>query len=203
MANPGNREIWENGVALDDAWLEFSDPDDKRRYWERPTLETFNEQVAATNMQSGGDILKMVSTGIQQWSDNGQFQKKMQELLLDELFNGQLHAYGYRITPSRSRTPVRIAAELFECPKVDWKRNLIVSRGGTYAEINVVDPLAIAGWRKPRHGPKGSGDAIRGAIVAIQNRGINLSDMPRKAAFDLIRQEIGGPQSKGSGLSVT
>lgn len=112
MANVSSRQIWENGVPLSDAWLEFADPDAKRSYSQRPTLETFNEQ--ATNIESGGDMLKLVATGMRQWSDNDQFQKELQELLLDELFNDQLHAYGYRIAPSRSRTPVRIAAELFE-----------------------------------------------------------------------------------------
>lgn len=201
MANPGNREIWDNGVPLNDAWLEFADPDAKRRYLERPTLETFNEQAAATNMQSGGEMLKMFSTGIRQWSDNGRFKKELQQFLLDQLFDDQLHAYGYRIAPSPSRAPVRIAAESFGCASVQWSRGAMTARGRTYSEIQIIDPTTIGDWRKPRHGPKGSGDAIRGAIAAIQNRSVNLSDMPRKAAFDLIRQEIVGPQSKGSGLS--
>lgn len=201
MANSGNREIWEKGIPLDEAWLEFADPDAKRRYSERPTLETFSEQAAAANMQSLRDISQLVSAGFQQWSENGRVQEELRELLLDKLFEEQLHAYGYRIAPSRSRTPMRIAAELFESPTLDWKQGEMNARGGTYSEIQIIDPTAITDWRKPRHGPKGSGDVIRKAIIALQGRGIDLSDMPRKSAFDLIRREIGGARPKGSGLS--
>lgn len=201
MANSGNRDIWENGVPLSDAWREFADADAKRRYLERPTLETFNEQAAAANIQSAHDISRMLSMGMRQWSENRQLQKQLQKSLLEELFDDQLHAYGYRIAPSRSRTPVRIAAELFECPKVEWTRNLMTARGCTYSEIQIIDPMAITDWSQRRHGPKGSGDTIRAAIAAIQSRCVDLSDMPRKSAFDLIRQEIGGTHSNGSGLS--
>ena len=203
MANPSNREFWENGVALNDAWLEFADPDAKRRYLKRPTLETFNEQAAVTNMQSGSDMLKMLSTGIRQWSDNGRFQKELQESLLDKLFNDELHAYGYRIAPSRSRAPVRISAELFEYSDVNWRRATMAARGCTYSEIQIINPMAIAGRHEPRHGPKGSGDVIRAAITTLQNKGADLSVIPRKLAFDLIRKEIGGDHPKGAGLSNT
>jgi hypothetical protein len=199
MANQGNREIWENGVPLNDAWFEFADPDAKRRYSELSAPEALSEQAA--NMRTGSDISKFIISGMQRWSEHGQFQRELQELLLDELFNDQLHAYGYRIAPSRSRVPVRIAAELFECPDVDWKQDRMIARGCTYSEIQIIDPTAIAGWKKRRHGPKGSGDVIHAAIDAIRTRRTDFCDIPRQAAFDLIRQEIGGAQQKGSGLS--
>lgn len=199
MANPSNREIWENGVPLNEAWVKFSDADAKRRHSELSALETLNEQAA--NMRTGADISKFIISGMQRWSEYDQLQDEMQEFLLDELFNDQLHAYGYRLAPSRSRTPVRIAAKLFECPDVAWKRNRMETRGGTYSEIQVVDPAAIAGWLAPRHGPKGSGDAIRAAIGAIRTRRADFCEIPRKSAFDLIRQEIGEKPITGSGLS--
>ena len=199
MANPGNREIWENGVPLNDAWLEFADSDAKHRYSELSTLEPLNEQAA--NIRTGADIFTLAGSAMQRWSEHGKFGEELRELLLDELFNDQLHAYGYRTAPSRSRAPVRIAPDLFECSEVDWKQNRMVARGCTYSEIQVVDPAVIAGWRKPRHGPEGSGDAIRTAIDAIRTRRADFCDIPRKSAFDLIRQEIGGTQPNGSGLS--
>lgn len=199
MANTSNREIWENGIPLNEAWVEFANPDAKRRYSERPTLETFSEQ--ATYIQSGSDMLKLVSIGVRQWSDNGEFQRQLQALLLDELFNDQLHAYGYRIAPSRSRTPVRIAADLFECADVDWPRSSMTARGCFYSEIQISDPTCVVGWQKPRPGPKGSGDIIRTAIDTIRNRRADFCDIPRKSAFDLIRQEIGEKPIAGAGLS--
>ncbi len=199
MANPGNRAIWEKGVPLNQAWLEFADAGAKRHHSELSALETLNEQAA--NMRTGADISKLFISGMRRWSEYSQLRNEMQQLLLDELFNDQLQAYGYRIAPSRSRTPVRIAAELFECPKIEWTRNLMNSRGSTYSEIQIIDLTTIIGWRKPRRGPKGSGDVIRAAIDAVRIRRTDFCEIPRKSAFDLIRQEIGEKPITGSGLS--
>ncbi|MGH6697037.1 hypothetical protein [Sphingopyxis sp.] len=199
MAKPGNREIWENGVPLNIAWFEFAGPDAKRRNSEFSALGAMSEQ--ATNLRTEADIPKLIVSGMQLWSEYRQFQTQLQELLLDELFNDQLHAYGFRTAPTPSRAPVRIAADSFECPDVEWRRDRITVRGYAYSEIQIIDPTKIAGWSKPRSGPKGSGDTIRAAITAIQSRGVDLSNMPRKSASGLIKQEIGQNYPNGSGLS--
>lgn len=95
MANPGNREMWENGVPLNDAWFEFANPDAKRRYSELSALEALNEQ--AGNMRTGADMSKLAVSAMQKWLEYGKLQSELQELLLDELFNDQLYAYGFRI----------------------------------------------------------------------------------------------------------
>lgn len=199
MATPDNRELWEKGITLNEAWLEFADADAKRRHSELLALEQLNERAA--NVRTGSDISELIISGMRRWSEYDQFKSEMRELLLDELFNDQLQAYGYRTAPSRSRSPVRIASEFFENPDIEWTRNQMTARGGTYSEIHVIDPTKIAGWHKQSRGPRGSGDAIRAAIDAIRIRRADFCEIPRKSAFDLIRQEIDEKPISGSGLS--
>jgi hypothetical protein len=201
MAIPTNRQLWELGTPLDSAWLQFASSDAKRRYSELPTLAKFNEQAKAANIQSASEFVSVFSAGLQQWSQTDKFENELRELLLDDLFNEQLHAYARRVSPSRSPAPVRIAAELFDDPQVDWKREYIVARGCGYAEIRIIDPSRVPDFQRPRTGRKGSAKAIRKAIADLHREGLNLCVIPRKSASVVIRQKLGGNYSDGSGLS--
>ena len=202
MAILSNRQLWEMGVPLDSAWLEFASDDVKRRHSELPTLAKFNEQAKAANVQSGSEILNLYSSGMQQWQERLQFENELREALLVELFNDQLHAFAYRLAPSRSRSPVRIAAELFDLHDPAWQSESLSARGMEYAEIRIVDPASIAKPLLTRTGRKGSAVAIRNAIAVLQAEGVDLCG-PRKLACDAIRRKIGGSHEKGAGLTDT
>jgi hypothetical protein len=117
------------------------------------------------------------------------------------LFNDQLQAYAYRASPSRSRSPVRIAADLFDLHDPDWESESLSARGIEYAEIRIVDPSRIAAFHRKRTGRKGSAQAIRDAIAALQIDGFDLCGIDRKSACEAIRRKIGNEYNRGSGLS--
>src|SRR5690606_37978933 len=112
MANPTNRQLWDMGVPLDRAWLEFASADAKHRYSELPSI--LGEQAKAANIQSGLELVNLVASSLGQWAQRSEFENELREQLLVELFNDELQAYAYRISPSRSRTPVLIEADLFD-----------------------------------------------------------------------------------------
>jgi len=201
MAKPTNREIWQSGVSITDAWLEFASSDDQARYCELASGSTLKQRASETNLETGSDVVKLAMAGLQDWKTLGQLREELQETLLDELFNDQLAAFAYRVSPSRSREPVRIAAELFDDAELDWKNGTISARGCTYSEICVIDLHAMQNWMQSRPGPKGSGDAIRAAIISLQTREVDLCGIPRKEAIELIRAEFGHEHQRGSGLS--
>lgn len=200
MAIHSNRKLWEMGARLNDAWLEFADPEAKRRHSELPTLATFAAQAKAANAQTGIELLKLYGAGARQWQDRVEFENQLREALLIELSNEQLHAYAYRVAPSQSRLPVLIAADLFDLHDPDWQRESLSARGIEYAEIRIVDPKRFLNLPKPRTGRKGSAIAIRKAIADLQNEGVDLCG-PRKLACDLIRRRINTKYVNGSGLS--
>lgn len=169
MAIPSSRQLWEMGVPLDSAWLEFASEDAKRAHAELPTLAKFTEQAKTANVKSGVELLNLYSSGVSQWQHRLQFENELREALLTELFNDQLHAYAYRVAPTRSRSPVRIAAELFDLHDPDWRSESLSVRGIEYVEIRIVDPAHIAARQLPRAGRKGSADAIRKAISDLQS----------------------------------
>ena len=200
MANPTNRQLWDLGVPLDSAWLEYASADARRRHSELLTLAKFNEHAKAINIQSGLEALNLYSSGLQQWSQRREFENELREWLLEELFNDQLQAYAYRVSPSRSRSTVRIAAELFEHDP-NWQSESLQARGIEYTEIRVVDPSRMVGFQKHRTGRKGSADAIRKAIAVLQSEGVDLCGIDRGSACEAIIRKLGKSHPKGSGLS--
>lgn len=201
MAGPSNRQLWEKGVALSGAWFEFADLDDQRRYSELASPEGFEKIASNAKLRSGIEILNFINAGFQQWTAKGQFQNDLRESLLVALANDQLAAYGFRISPSRSSGPVRIAAELFDDADTNWQTGKVHARGCTYSEIRIIDLSKLADWKPSRPGPMGAGEAVRVAIAAIQARQFDLCGIPRKRAFDLIRAELSEKNSNSFGLS--
>lgn len=201
MAKPSNRQVWEKGIPISDAWFEFAKLGDQRRYSELASPEGFEKIASNTKLESGRDILNFISAGFGQWTAKGQFQNDLRWSLLVALANDQLAAFGFRVSPSRSSGPVRIAAESFREAKANWKMGEVTARGCTYLEIRIIDLGSVANWERSRPGPKGSGDAVRAAIRAIQKRDIDLCGIPRKMALGLIKAELGEEYTKGSGLS--
>ena len=193
-----NRQLWEKGVPLDRAWLELASPEAKHRHDALPKFLQFAEQ---SNLEEIASLPAFVGRWSREWSKRIALERELRDSLLDELFNDQLQAFGYRISPSRSHAPVRIAPELFDDAKVDFERRLIRARGCDYIEITIVDPARIANFRPQRTGRKGSADAIRKAIKALQNERFDLCGIERKIACELIRNKIGPNYPKGSGLS--
>lgn len=199
MANPTNRQLWDLGVPLNRAWLEFASADAKHRYFELPSI--LSEQAKAANIQSGLELANLVASGLGQWAQRSEFERELREQLLVELFNDELQAYACRVSPSRSRAPVRIAADLFDLHDPDWQSETLRARGIEYVEIRIVAPARIAAFQKPRTGRKGSAHAIREAIAALQREGFDLCGIDRKLACDAIRDRIGNSHPKGSGFS--
>jgi hypothetical protein len=199
MAILSNRQLWEMGERLSDAWLEFASEDAKSKFSELPT---FVDAVRVTDHKDLGEFAKGISAGWNAKLARDKAEAELREALLTDLFNDQLHAYAYRVAPTRSRSPVRIAAELFDLHDPDWQRESLLARGIEYVEIRIIDPARIGSRLLPRTGRKGSADAIRNAIAVLQAEGVDLCG-PRKLACDAIRRKIGGSHEKGAGLTDT
>jgi len=193
-----NRQLWEMGVPLNRAWLELASAEAKHRHAALPTFLQFTEQSNPAEIAS---LPEFIGRWSREWSKRIVLEKELRDSLVDKLFNDQFQAFGYRISPSRSHAPVRIAPELFDGAKVDFERRLIRARGCDYIEITIVDPTRVFNFRPKRTGRKGSADAIRKAIKALQNERFDLCGIERKIACELIRNKIGPNYPKGSGLS--
>jgi hypothetical protein len=201
MAIPANRKLWEIGVPLNSAWLEFADADDKRRYSGWPISAKLKEQRAASGVPSISEFFGLLSSELSDWKSREEFKGELRESLLESLFSGDLWAFGYRVAPSVGRSPVRIDADSFENDDPDWKHESLIVRGFEYTQIRIVDPAHVENGSSRRKGRIGSNDAIRGAISSLQKRGVNLCAIPRKVACNEIRSELGNPETAGSGLS--
>jgi hypothetical protein len=198
---PRNRELWLNGILIGDAWLELAPDHERERYSE---LEKAGGLLAAINSakpSSPLELLNALSAASKTGSDKLQLMSNLRELLLDRLFNDELHAYGYRIAPSRSRRPTRIAADLFDDPKIDWAESRLTARGLEYENIKVLDPQIIPNQAVRRHGRIGSAATIREAIKQLKNSNIDICRIPRKEACNAVRAQIGKMTEVGLGLS--
>jgi hypothetical protein len=181
--------------------LEFAPDPEKARY---SKLEKGGGLLAAVNAAkptSPLELSKVMSTAFNNDRERRHLAEQLQESLLDLLFNGELHAYGYRTAPSRSGRPTRIAPDLFEEPKLDWEESRLIARGLKYENIKIIDPESITHGAVRRPGRIGSSATIREAIKQLKNSKKDFCGMSRKDACNAIREKIGGKAETGLGLS--
>ncbi|MBO9581445.1 MAG: hypothetical protein J7498_11190 [Sphingobium sp.] len=202
MANPTTRQLWNLGIPLDSAWLKFASAEMRRLHSELPTLAKFNREAKA-DLKAGAGLNKLMQSAVSQMHSRVNFEHSLRELLLDQLFNSELSAFGFRTSPSVSRSPVRIEADLFDNHTPDWKRETLNARGREYAEIRIVDLTQIQDFQRPRTGRKGSAAAIRSTIEDLLAEGVPLCGMRRDEACNVIIARLGSNHPDGSGLSLT
>lgn len=124
----------------------------------------------------------------------------LKDELLDRLFNADLLAFGYRLTPSRSSMPVQISPDFFDHASADWNNDEAEFNGKRFGHIRIIDPQSPAFSNKPRTGRPGSTSAIDEAVKQAIRSIPNFCNLPRKTACDEIRKIIGAPEIKGNGL---
>jgi hypothetical protein len=200
MAENRNKRIWNNAIQLSDAWLHFATPQQQAQLANLPTglqeLESRKAEVSG--------FLKMLEASQAGWLAHQkrlEMIEQLKEQLLDELFNSNVSAFGYRLTPSESRGPVQIDPVFFEYPEIDWDGNSAEFNGKSYRAISIIDPYNLPNADKLKTGRPSSGNVINAAIKELILNNPQFCNQHRAAACQQIRKSIGKPEIPGSGLS--
>lgn len=207
MARNPNKAIWQIAIPLSEAWHKFACPDAISELENMPTWsDILLQSMPKMNSQSPTPekISEFFSSMSQSAAGASQHIDKIKELrehLLDELFNKQLIALGYRETPSSSPAPVHIDAEIFDTPDIEWKRDTLTAHGKRYGRVRVYDPRYIPKIEKPVIGRPSSGQKINAAIIKLKNDDPYFCNLPRKEACEQIIKALGRNRIKGDGLS--
>jgi hypothetical protein len=64
-------------------------------------------------------------------------ERAMQESLLEKLVNGKLEAWSVEVAPERKRGLEMLPPHFFMDSKISWKKNTVISLGGTYGAVQV------------------------------------------------------------------
>lgn len=195
---PSNRakELWNSGIPLNRAWLEFAQPKLRFEFDSSPDLLQSLAAISETEIRHG--FLSSLAQTTKNAHRRGQLEIEMKEHLLEELFNAQLLATGYRSAPSRSQAPVLIDPEKFEHGDPDWKDETFEAHGITYCRIRVTHP---ANCQPAPARDKGSREAIDAAIDYLKSVNPGFCKLKRKIACEEIRQFLGSDEIAGNGLS--
>lgn len=195
---PSNRarELWNSGIPLSRAWLEFAPPELRSEF---ENLPGFVQSLGAKSLaETPMDFLSAVTDSLSSAHRRGQMEIDLKKQLLAELFNGQFTATGYRVAPSRSQTPVTIDPDKFEYDDPAWSADGLTAHGVTYRRIRVTHPADIVSAPARRNG---SLDAIETAIDQLIAGNPGFCDFERKVACQQIREFLGVNQIAGNGLS--
>lgn len=196
MPSKRARELWNSGIPLSRAWLEFAPPELRSEF---ENLPGFVQSLGAKSQaETAMDFLSAVTNSLSCAHRRGQMEIDLKSQLLTELFNGQFTATGYRIAPSRSQAPVVIDPDKFEYDDPDWRVDSLAAQGVTYCRIRVTDP---AKFKPAMARYNGSLDAIETAINQLMAENPGFCDLERKVACQEIREFLGVNQIAGNGLS--
>lgn len=201
MAVNRSKAVWQNGVELSEAWLRFGPPDLAAAYRALPRfLDSFAKQASISTLT---DFFNAIQLGVAARAETQEIEEKLKNYLLDELFNNQLVATGYRQFPSTSPGPVTIDPEAFNEAEPAWNADTIRVHGKVYGRVRITDVAALTDIPIPksRKGRQGSATTIRAAIDRIMSCNADFCKIERKKACELIRQELNKEPQKGDGLS--
>ena len=208
MASSWHRHIWEAGVPLANAWLEFALRARRAEYEAIPAFTDAFGRAASAVDPSAPLILNIVTAfnlANAPASARTQLKNDFRSELLDELFNNQLLATAYREAPTTSRSPVSISSDVFDAPDIDWENSRISFHGKTFGRVRITRPSAVRsdGATPSRIGRPGSKKAINTAIDALIKSNPDFCNLGRKSSADLIRKELNVASQNGRGLSET
>ncbi len=134
------REIWDEGVLLDDAWLTLARAKTKADY--AATFDSPEEDYSTA--EGRRDALIRASSRLLGHSPEvtrrAQLREAMQSDLLDWLLYEAHYAYGFPVRPSRDRTPRRIPSEFWENPDINWEKGIANDANSEFQRIRIVDP---------------------------------------------------------------
>lgn len=125
-------------------------------------------------------------------NEKRQMEADLRERLLDELFNSNLIAVGFRVVPTTSRGPVSIASEHFYDAEAFWHQDALEAVGYRYERVRVLNPNAADAQAVPRRkiGRPGSREKIVAAIQSQLELDPELGALPRKTACGRVRRQI-------------
>jgi hypothetical protein len=189
-------EIWNLGIPLSRAWLEFAPPEMRSEF---ENLSSFVEALSAQpQAETLTDFFSALTNSLSASHRRGQMEADLKERLLTELFNRQFVATGYRVSPTRSRTPVTIDPAYFEFDDPDWHSDSFAAHDLRYSRVRITD-LVDCPSAPPRH--RGSLDAIERAIDELVAANSAFCGLDRKIACEQIREFLGAEKISGNGLS--
>ena len=169
-------------------------------------IEFINSGLQGIESASPADAFRMIakvaSSASRQWQENSGIAMEMKSELLDDLFNGQLIATGYRVAQKRSRDPVEIDPNLFDDPEIDWRHSIVRGLAQEFHNVRISSPLPFPDVDKGgRKGRPGSGTAIKAAIERVASRNPDFCKLNRAQAANEIRKELSITEIPGNGLS--
>ena len=187
-------------MPLSEAWLEFASTQARDDFKKMPTgLEELKKSLEKSSEIIG--VIEAASDGLNARAKRSAFGQQLKEELLDKLFNSDLLAFGYRQTPSESRSPVQIGPIFFEYPVIDWEANSAEFNGKKYRAIGILNPVDLLENQKLKTGHPSSGPVINSAIHRLMKFNPEFCAQPRSIACEQIRQTIGKQSKPGNGLS--
>jgi len=197
MASPAARKFWDTGIWLSEAWKVYADKSSNLK------LEAdfdFSDALNHINGDANSIDWKGGIAVISAWTDASRQKRElaaaMKNNLIDRLLNSQLVATGYRETPSVSSSPVFIEPAHFNGCKLNWEISQVTAHGRQWGSVKISQPSVSAPSAN-----RGSGNAIRLAILELQNERVNFNSIPRKKGVHLIRIKLGQKHELGNGLS--
>lgn len=196
MGSKRANEVWQSGVPLSRAWLEFA-PIELRLEFEK--LPEFLNAIAQNPVSEGAEgFFQHLAKSVKDNSTRMQLERQIKEEVLTDLFNGELLAAAYREWPSRSQSPVVIDPAKFEIDDPDWNSETIEVHGIRYGRIRICDSAKL---RPIKSQKKGSISAIDHAIDQLIRVNPDFRHLPRKIACARIRDFLGVKEISGNGLS--
>lgn len=196
MGSKRAKEIWQLGVPLSRAWLKFA-PIELRSEFEK--LPEFLNAIAQIPVGEGAQgFFQHLAKSVNETSARMQLERQIKDVVLTDLFNGELLAAAYREWPSRSQSPVVIEPAKFENDDPDWNSETLSVHGIRYGRIRICDPAKL---RPAPSRPKGSITVINDAIDHLMRANPAFCELPRKTACAQIREFLNEDEISGSGLS--
>lgn len=198
--------LWRAAVPLNEGWRKLALAEKGKKYEELPGVENSIRDPANFPENSGllGRALFAFNVVGRAHVEKSASATELKEDLLRRISAGEFELLGYRIEPTRSRSPVVIRDVDFRKYPPDWRDDSLEFRDEIYLDLRVA-PAAARATGNTRGRP-GSADVILGAIDELCTRpNSDFCKISRPQACEQVRQLLRSKDIKtdqlGNGLS--
>jgi len=201
MASLKSKFLWKKSIPLSYAWTKYA-PEELRKKYDRLSnpkewiIKSDSEKILARGL----DIFVQITYALKCKS---QIEDELKCLVNKGLLDGDLVAYGYRESPSRSNGPVRIDISSTRSIDVDWKYDRLETYDHVYNRVGILNSneAELPFEQQSNSKPINAIGSIKTAIDTLIENNPEFIYETRKMQAHLVRKYLNVCHDKYDGYS--
>ena len=201
MPSKLSKELWQNGIPLQDAWIKFGPDSIRLEYLELKNPSNWKMQSVHDGfVRRAFDTFTTITNAKKLLNE---LERQLQHHLESQILNGDCVAYGFRELPSRSNGPVKIDATQSMSLDIDWLEGKLSTFECSYNRVSISSKSDASQSKAnaPDKMKNNSIESIKSTIKNLINENGEFVGLTRAQQCENVRQTMSINHNQYDGFS--